>query len=251
MTEKKSFLIYRDWNNFFKLLTDEELGVMFRAIFNYALNDIEPNFDNVGMVWVFSILKGHLDRDKEKYEVICEIRRENGRKGGLRKQENLKQKIASDSKCYQKLPNSSKLYQSVANLADNDNDNVNDNVNVNENDITPSTLSPKADGGYSDDFLLFWAEYPKKVGKAEAFKRYKKLKLTKTDNADIITALKWQRDSAQWQRDGGRYVPNPATYLSQRRWEDEPVYDGYGQYGNPNRYTDGDELPDFILNGGY
>lgn len=246
MAEKKSFLIYRDWNNFFKLLTDEELGVMFRAIFNYALNDIEPNFDNVGMVWVFSILKGHLDRDKDKYKVICERNKRNGIKGGR-----------PNSGCEAKITETQKT-QSVNHKpkkADNDNVNDNekdnDNVNDNENDITPSTLSPKADGGYSDDFLLFWAEYPKKVGKAEAFKRYKKLKLTKTDNADIITALKWQRDSAQWQRDGGRYVPNPATYLSQRRWEDEPVYDGYGQYGNPNRYTDGDELPDFILNGGY
>ena len=248
MAEKKSFVIYKDWNNFFKLLSDEELGVMFRAIFNYALNDIEPNFDNVGMMWVFSILKGHLDRDKEKYEVICEIRRENGRKGGLRKQENLKQKIASDSKCYQKLPNSSKLYQSVANLADNDN--VNDNVNDNDKTLS-SPFSSKTEVRYSETFLAFWAEYPKKVGKADAFKKYSKLKLNKADNEDIISALKWQRFTPQWQRDGGRFIPNPATYLSQRRWEDEPDGLIVGDINDPDRYDDGDELPDFILNGDY
>lgn len=31
---------------------------------------------------------------------------------------------------------------------------------------------------------------------------------------------RWKR-SADWQRDGGRFIPYPATFLSQRRWEDE------------------------------
>ena len=123
---------------------------------------------------------------------------------------------------------------------------------MNENDKTLSSpFSAKTEGGYSAAFLAFWAEYPKKVGKAEAFKRFCKLKLDRADTTDIISALKWQKGCAQWQRDGGRYIPNPATYLNQKRWEDEPVYDGFGQYSDPNRYTDGDELPVFILNGDY
>ena len=246
MAEKKSFLIYRDWNNFFKLLTDEELGVMFRAIFNYALNDIEPNFDNVGMVWVFSILKGHLDRDKEKYNVACEKNRANALKRWSGKKNNTENATECE-KCHS--------HKSDAKNADNDNVNVNvnENENENENDIqlNNNPLSPKADGGYSDDFLLFWSEYPKKVGKAEAYKRYCKLRLDRADTDDILSSLKWQKSSEQWQRDGGRYIPNPSTYLSQRRWEDEPAQECVGHYSDPNRYTDGDELPDYILNGGY
>ena len=29
--------------------------------------------------------------------------------------------------------------------------------------------------------------------------------------------------SFDWQKEGGRFVPQPATYLNQRRWEDESV----------------------------
>jgi len=69
---------------------------------------------------------------------------------------------------------------------------------------------------YSDDFLEFWSVYPVKTGKADAWKSWKKCKpLVKT----ILDALKWQANSQKWQ-DG--YIPNPATYLNQRRWEDEP-----------------------------
>lgn len=38
----------------------------------------------------------------------------------------------------------------------------------------------------------------------------------------VLTALEWQTRMEAWQRDGGRYVPNPATWLNGRRWEDEP-----------------------------
>jgi hypothetical protein len=30
-----------------------------------------------------------------------------------------------------------------------------------------------------------------------------------------------QKTSAQWQKDNGQYIPNPATWLNQGRWDDE------------------------------
>ena len=129
MTEKKSFVVYKDWGNFFELLTNEQLGIVFRAIFNYALFDDEPRFDDVGMVWVFSILKGHLDRDKEKYNVACEKNRANALKRWSGKKNNIEN--ATECEKYHS-------HKSDAKNADNDNDNindnVNDNVNVNDND---------------------------------------------------------------------------------------------------------------------
>ena len=38
----------------------------------------------------------------------------------------------------------------------------------------------------------------------------------------MLAALQWQKQTESWQRDSGRYVPNPATWLNARRWEDEP-----------------------------
>lgn len=77
---------------------------------------------------------------------------------------------------------------------------------------------------HADAFAAFWSAYPKKVGKGAAFKAWRKLKEpTAVVLAAIKAALNWQAKSGQWCKDGGQYIPNPATYLNQRRWEDEPA----------------------------
>ncbi len=39
--------------------------------------------------------------------------------------------------------------------------------------------------------------------------------------ADLVTAIKAQKQGEQWAKDGGRFIPHPATWLNQARWEDE------------------------------
>ena len=68
-------------------------------------------------------------------------------------------------------------------------------------------------------FEDFWYKYPKKVGKDAALKSWNKVK---PDILQVIDALNWQRESKQWQAEDGKYIPNPATYLNQGRWQDEP-----------------------------
>lgn len=70
-------------------------------------------------------------------------------------------------------------------------------------------------------FESFWNKYPKKVGKGAAEKAWSKIKAPATTLVEIIKTLEWQIGSAQWQEDGGRFIPNPATYLNRRSWEDE------------------------------
>jgi uncharacterized protein YdaU (DUF1376 family) len=69
------------------------------------------------------------------------------------------------------------------------------------------------------DFATFWETYPKKVGKGQAEKVFAKIKPTPDLLAQMLEVIGWQEKSKQWQ-DG--FIPNPATWLSQRRWEDEP-----------------------------
>lgn len=73
----------------------------------------------------------------------------------------------------------------------------------------------------SDEFYfdVFWQTYPKKTGKDAAIKSWNKLK---PNLDDVLNALKWQKQSEQWQKNGGQFIPNPATYLNQGRWKDEP-----------------------------
>ena len=37
----------------------------------------------------------------------------------------------------------------------------------------------------------------------------------------LIAAIERQKQSQQWIKDDGQYIPNPATWLNQGRWEDE------------------------------
>jgi hypothetical protein len=38
----------------------------------------------------------------------------------------------------------------------------------------------------------------------------------------MLRALEWQTACPDWTRDSGQYIPHAATWLNQRRWEDEP-----------------------------
>lgn len=67
------------------------------------------------------------------------------------------------------------------------------------------------------EFEKFWEEYPKKVGKMAAIKTWLK---TRPRLDDCLLALSWQKKSEEWKREDGRFIPYPATWLNQGRWED-------------------------------
>ncbi|MDP2734971.1 MAG: hypothetical protein Q8P12_02060 [bacterium] len=72
-----------------------------------------------------------------------------------------------------------------------------------------------------DGFGRFWEAYPKKVGKGEALKSWKKIRPSGELVAKILGAVHVQRGSEQWRKESGQFIPNPATWLNQTRWEDE------------------------------
>ena len=70
-------------------------------------------------------------------------------------------------------------------------------------------------------FEKFWKSYPRKVGKGAAEKSFKKYKPDDALTERMIASVEAHKRSDQWRRDGGQYIPHPATWLNQRRWEDE------------------------------
>lgn len=72
----------------------------------------------------------------------------------------------------------------------------------------------------ASDFDTFWISYPKKTAKPSAEKAWKKAKIN-GEFSSVLIALNKQKESEQWKSDGGKYIPNPATWINQRRWEDE------------------------------
>lgn len=78
---KNSFVIYHNYRETLEDLTDEQVGILMRAIFDYEIDGIEPTFDGELKI-AFKFIKKDLDFNSSKYESICERNRTNGAKGG-------------------------------------------------------------------------------------------------------------------------------------------------------------------------
>jgi len=85
-------------------------------------------------------------------------------------------------------------------------------------DINISLKERPPDNGFDS----FWGQYPKKAGKADAAKKFKAA-IGKTTLAVMLDALEKHKQSRQWSEDGGKYIPNPSTWLHQERWADEVI----------------------------
>ena len=70
-------------------------------------------------------------------------------------------------------------------------------------------------------FTDFWAAYPKKRSKGAAEKAWIKLHPDEQLTGRILAAVKRAKTSDDWQKDGGQFIPHPATWLNRKGWEDE------------------------------
>jgi len=71
------------------------------------------------------------------------------------------------------------------------------------------------------DFETFWAEWPRKVAKAEARKAWAQTAKVRPDLQTILNAIKAASATEQWMRGNGQFIPHAATWLRGERWDDE------------------------------
>lgn len=109
---KESFVIYKAFYEPISELSDEDLGQLFRYIFLYQINQIEP--PNTSRVYMaFQFFKNQFRLDNEKYLKVVNRNKTNGLNGGRPKtQDNPKNPVGF----------------SKPKKADNDNENDNDYV---------------------------------------------------------------------------------------------------------------------------
>ena len=71
------------------------------------------------------------------------------------------------------------------------------------------------------NFELFWSVYPNKKSKKTAFEKFKRIDFKKTSFESIMISLEKQKQSDDWTKNGGQYVPMPQTWIFNERWTDE------------------------------
>lgn len=66
-------------------------------------------------------------------------------------------------------------------------------------------------------FETFWAAWPKKKARADAQKAFAKCGVPVET---LVAAIEKQKQDEEWKKQGGKFIPYPATWLNGRRWED-------------------------------
>lgn len=123
--EKESFILYNSFYEPIKTLKNEQLGKLFRAIFNYTING-EMTKDNDILV-AFMFIKNQLDMDNEKWQKEKEKRSEAGKKGMASRWGN-KNNITNDNSVINSYNKNNSVINAITKITDNVNEN--DNVNV-------------------------------------------------------------------------------------------------------------------------
>lgn len=181
------------WTSFAEIiepLNDSERGRLFTAMLVYAECGEQPEFKgNERYVW--PIAKQAIDRARAESEKLTA----NGSKGGRPRKNQTKPNETNEN---QEKPNESQK------------DNNKDNINKKNNPLK----SPKG-------FDEWWEVYPKHEGKQNAVKAFVKINPDAELLEKMISSVKVWKNSQQWTKDGGQFIPMPATWLNGRRWEDE------------------------------
>lgn len=82
------------------------------------------------------------------------------------------------------------------------------------------TTKPQSTG----DFDRFWSAYPRKVGKPRAQFLFKRIAEKEPETVEtILKAVELYKADIKKRKVEDIYVLHPATFLNQRRWEDDTI----------------------------
>lgn len=189
------------WSRAFGLLDDAELASIVRACWRFAETGEELQvIGKAAVVWPLIVEELRQDRTD----------RENGKKGG--RPPNTTEQNRGGNRGKNPL-----LLE-----LDKEKDEEKENQRKEKDDYPANTEPNRKKAKQAvPGFDSFWSAYPKKQAKADALKAWNALAPDEDLQEKILAAIQVQRASPSWMKDGGQFIPLPATWLRGRRWEDE------------------------------
>ena len=186
---KEYIPLFLDFNETTQDLADDECGRLIRAIVSYANDEEYESILKGNEKVAFRFLKGLVDRNAAISEKRAQAR-------------------AGKNKTEQNETNDNKEEQNETN-------------SITKTKTKTETNTKNKNQNTSPLFDRFWDAYPRHVNKQGAAKAFERAKIDDQIIDEIITAIEKQKKSDQWTKDNGQFIPHPATWLNQRRWEDE------------------------------
>lgn len=92
------------------------------------------------------------------------------------------------------------------------------NNNNNINAYNKEKLDKKSE---NELFELFWKAYPKKKNKGNVEKWFEKNKPSKELVEKMIMQIERFKDTNDWKKNNGQFIPYPSSWLNAKAWEDE------------------------------
>ncbi len=214
-TINKSFIIHKDSLSVLNKLTDEQAGKLFKAIFDYQINNVLPD-DTLTSI-IFEPFLNQFKRDDVKYQNVVERNKINGSKGGRPKnQDNPLGYLAT-----QENPKEPKKADSDS---DSKSDSNNDQLIVTNNNL----------------FETFWQKYEpihtSKGSKKDAEKKFSKI--IKKESFDYIMAG-LEKYMAHCKTKNS-YTKAVSTWLNSEGWKDN--------HNNDSAEDKFEKLKDFVNN---
>ena len=153
MKQKSSFLIYHEYREPLKLLTDEQRGQLLMALIDYSESGVVSELDGISMM-AFSFIQSQMDRDSKKYENRSSSNRDNGKKGGRPKKENDSEENPKNPMGFEETEKKTKNPKKPIKIKNKDK----------EKDINKNTMCKSEADAL---FERVWKLYPQKRGKGK------------------------------------------------------------------------------------
>ena len=240
--QTKALMIYLNNRVVLEALDDAERGRLTLALLDYLEYGTLPAFSG-SLSMAFLVLRRDVDQSVSRWEETCARRSAAGKQSAaVRAAKNFADSVSCNDDCRDNDFNGPEQSSTMLNGDEDPSTPFNgaeqssteaaySNTQSNSKSNSHSQSHSQSQSNLTADFDRFWNSYPRKVGKQAARQAFERAEIP-VDR--LLAALERQRGAPQWQRDNGRYIPNPATWLNEGRWEDEcsaPPPSDCGQYG--------------------
>lgn len=213
MAKQRCISLFDDQLEVVSFLSDEQLGRVVRAAMQFMRNGTDACFDGCEGMFYRVLLAQFVRQQVDQKNGFAGV---NARIEKIERANREAEKANRETHREENWEESRKNREKTRGVQEGFNQ-IQPSLEIKDTTIHPYT-SAKPSRPSDEDFETFWTAYPRKESKAQAKKSFAKVNVSMDE---LLQALETQKQSDQWRRDCGQYIPYASTWLNQRRWEDE------------------------------